>query len=81
MRDAADDDHLDVHDYRHGLKLVTEKRDTAHYLNKQGFDCPACGRPFEALFLSEKRHNSFDPDSPSPFCLRRESDRLLMFTH
>ncbi|MDG5775069.1 flagella cluster protein [Haloarculaceae archaeon H-GB2-1] len=81
MKDQADADRIDVHDFRHALKLVTEKRETAHYRNKKGLRCPACRRPFERLFISEKRHNSFDPNAANPFCIRHESDRVLVFTH
>ena len=71
---------FDVHEYRHGLKLLREDRETMHLENRGGFACPACGEPFERLFVSEKRANTFgNPDSP--FCLVRTDEELLLLTH
>jgi len=71
---------FDVHEYRHGLKLLKEDRGTMHLENRNDFGCPACGKPFEQLYLSEKRLNTFG-DPGSPFCLVRTDDRLLLLTH
>jgi len=71
---------FDVHEYRHGLKLIQADRETMHLENRDGFGCPACGRPFEKLFVSEARTNSFDRPSAS-FCLARTDDQLLLLTH
>jgi len=74
-------DGFDVHDYRHGLKLIQEDRETMQLENRDHeFACPACGKPFERLFVSEKRTNSFG-DPGNPFCLARTAERLLLFTH
>jgi hypothetical protein len=73
-------DGFDVHDYRHGLKLLKEDRETMALANREDFACPACGKPFEKLFVSERRENTFgNPDSP--ICLVRTDDRLLLLTH
>jgi hypothetical protein len=72
---------IDVHEYRHGLKLRTQTRTTSHWENKRGYACPACDAAFEELFISEKRHNTFDPPSADPFCIRHEADRILLFRH
>jgi len=71
---------FDVHEYRHGLKLLREDRETMHLANREGFACPACGDPFEKLFVSEKRTNSFG-DPGGPFCVVRTADELLLLTH
>lgn len=71
---------FDVHDYRHGLKLLQENRETMHLENRDGFACPACGDPFEELFVSEKRTNTFG-NPGAPFCLVRTDDQLLLLTH
>lgn len=71
---------FDVHEYRHGLKLITEDRKTMHLENRDGFGCPACGKPFEKLFVTEKRANTFG-NPGSPFCLVRTDEELLMLTH
>lgn len=73
-------DGFDVHDYRHGLKLITEERRTMHLENRDGFACPACGEAFDQLFVSEKRTNTFG-DPGNPFCLVRTDDELLLLTH
>ncbi|MFC6757608.1 MULTISPECIES: DUF7385 family protein [Haloarcula] len=73
-------DGFDVHDYRHGLKLLKQDRGTMTLENREGFACPACGEPFERLFVSERRTNSFD-DPGTSFCLARTDDNLLVLTH
>ena len=71
---------FDVHEYRHGLKLLREDRETTHLANREGFACPACGEPFERLFVSEKRTNTFG-DPGGPFCVVRTDDQVLLLTH
>ena len=77
----SDGDRFDYHRARQGLKLVKDTGDTKLLKNKEGYACPACGNPFEQLYVSEKQHNTFDPSGATPFCIRRESDRILMFRH
>lgn len=72
---------IDLHDHRHGLKLLRETRETSHWENKRPYACPACGEEFAEIFVSEKRDNTFTPSSPVPFCIRHEEDRFLMFRH
>lgn len=69
-----------VHDYRHGLKLIKEDRGTMHLENRDGFACPACGKPFEKLFVSERRENTFG-DPGNPICIVRTEGTLLLLTH
>ena len=73
-------DGFDYHDYRHGLKLLSEDRETTHLANREGFDCPACGKEFDRLFVSEKRENTFG-DPGQPFCVVRTDEKLLLLTH
>jgi len=73
-------DGFDIHDYRHGLKLLRDDRETMVLANRDDLDCPACGEPFERLFVSEKRTNTFD-DPGRPFCLARTAEKLLLLTH
>lgn len=73
-------DGFDVHDYRHGLKLLKEDRDTMSLANREGFACPACEKPFEKLFVTERRENSFG-DPGRPFCVVRTDDEVLLLTH
>jgi hypothetical protein len=71
---------FDVHDHRHALKLRKDAGNTQLWANRDGLDCPACGEPFSDLLISERRSNSFNqPDGR--FCVVRESDRILVFTH
>jgi len=71
---------FDVHDYRHGLKLLRDDRETTHLANRDGFLCPACERAFDRLFVSERRENTFG-DPEGPFCVVRTDDQLLLLTH
>jgi len=71
---------FDVHEYRHGLKLLQEERETIHLANREGFACPVCGNRFEKLFVSEKRENTFG-NPASPFCVVRTDEQLLLLTH
>lgn len=74
------DDRFDVHDHRHALKLRTDTGDTQLWENREGVACPACGEAFVELAVTERRHNSFgSPDGR--FCVVREADRVLVFTH
>lgn len=73
-------DGFDVHDYRHGLKLLTQDAETMHLENREGFGCPACGREFGRLFVSERRHNTFG-SPPGAFCLTRTDEQVLLLTH
>ena len=73
-------DGFDVHEYRHGLKLLREDRGTTHLENRDGFACPACGKPFEELLVIERQTTSLgNPDAP--FCLARTEDEMLLFVH
>jgi hypothetical protein len=78
---GGDEGPIDIHEYRHGLKLHTETRETSQWENKRGYGCPACGEVFDRLLVTGKRHNSFSPSTADPFCIRRESDRLFLFRH
>lgn len=69
-----------VHEYRHGLKLITEQRETMQLENREGFACPACGKPFERLFVSERRENTFG-NPGQPVCVVRTDETLLLLTH
>lgn len=74
------DNRFDVHEIRHGLKLLRDTGTTTLFDNRKGFDCPACGDAYDQLFVSEERTNSFN--SPERrFCVLREPDRIVLFTH
>jgi hypothetical protein len=72
---------FDVHDYRHGLKLLKQDRETTYLDNREGFGCPACGRAFDRLFVSEKEEVVFDSAPNGPVCLVRAPEKLLVLTH
>ena len=74
-------DGFDMHDYRHGLKLIKQDRTTKHLVNRQhDFSCPACGKPFEKLLVSEERTHSFSNPGTS-FCIARTDEKILLLTH
>lgn len=75
------DEGFSVHEYRHGLKLVQQDRDTSTFENRDGFECPACGDPFDRLLVAEGSSLSFDAAPNGPFCLARTPDSLLVLTH
>jgi hypothetical protein len=71
---------FDVHDYRHGLKLLEQNKGTMQLANRRDFLCPACEKPFDRLLLTERRHHTFGAPS-GPFCLARTDEQLLVLTH
>ncbi|USZ67701.1 flagella cluster protein [Halorussus salilacus] len=71
---------FDVHEVRHALKLHRDTGDTQLWENRKDATCPACDEPFADLLVSERRHNSFNPPD-GRFCVVREPDRILVFTH
>ena len=73
-------DGFDVHDYRHGLKLLKQDRGTMTLENRDDFVCPACSESFERLFVSERRTNSFG-NPGTAFCLARTDESVLVLTH
>lgn len=74
------EDRFDVHEHRHALKLRKDTGDTQLWENRKELDCPACEGSFSDLLISERRHNSFNPPN-GRFCVVRESNRILVFTH
>jgi hypothetical protein len=72
---------FDIHDYRAGLKLVRQDGASMYLKNREGYECPACGRPFERLFVFEDDRVTFGNPPDAPFCLVRAPDRLLLLTH
>lgn len=77
--DVTDD--FDVHDYRHGLKLIKQDAETLTFANREAFECPACEQPFERLLVSEARTLSFDGSDGGPFCVVRAGEKLLVLSH
>jgi transposase len=81
MEELDVSDGFDMHDYRHGLKLIQENRRTKQLENRANeFACPACGKAFDRLFVTEKRENTFG-DPGSPFCIVRAGEQVLLLTH
>ena len=73
-------DRFDVHEHRHALKLHKDTGETQLWENRKELNCPACEDLFSDLLISERRHNSFNPPG-GRFCVVREDDRILVFTH
>ena len=78
--ELAVEDGFDIHAYRDQLKLLERTRTTTHLENRDGLICPACGKSFNRLLVSEERTHTFG-DPGSPFCLVRTDDRVLVITH
>jgi len=49
--------------------------------NREGLGCPACGDPFERLFVSDDETVTFASPPNGPVCLARTDERLLVMTH
>ena len=81
MTVLAVEDGFDVHDYRHGLKLLEQDGETMTFANRDGFSCPACGRSFERLLVATTSDLTFDTPPNAPFCIVRTDDELLVLTH
>lgn len=81
MPQSSSDERIDLHAIRHGLKLKRDTGSTKLFENREELGCPVCDEPYHSLFASEERHNRFDPDVARPFCVVRDSDRILVFTH
>ncbi|MGM0590297.1 MAG: DUF7385 family protein [Halobacteriota archaeon] len=75
------DEALDIHAIRHRLKLRRDTGTTALYENRDGVSCPVCEDAFDELFVTARRASSFRPDEQLGFCIVREDERLLVFTH
>ncbi|MFB6193878.1 MAG: flagella cluster protein [Halobaculum sp.] len=74
-------DGFDVHDHRSALKLLKQTGDSMQLANREEVACPACDRPFDRLFVTDRRTVSFDTAPNGPICLARTDDQLLLFTH
>lgn len=74
-------DGFDLHDHRHQLKQLRDSGDTKLFKNREELDCPACGRPFTKLFVSEKQATRFPENDGARFCLYRAADSVLVFRH
>jgi hypothetical protein len=74
-------DGFDVHDYRSRLKLHTQNGASMSLENREGLACPACGRTFDRLFVSEDDRVTFGTPPDAPFCLARTAEKLLLLTH
>lgn len=72
---------FDVHAHRHGLKLLKQDVDTWELANRRPYACPACGRAFDRLFVTEEATVTFGSPPASPICLARTDDQLLVLTH
>lgn len=70
-----------IHDYRTKLKLLKDTGDTRTLENRQELGCPACGRAFDRLYVTERPTETFGSPPEVPFCLARTEEKLLVLTH
>ncbi len=66
---------------RHRLKLKRDAGHTSLFENRDSVACPACEESFTEVLLTEQREHSFQPTGSMPFCIVREDNRILLFTH
>lgn len=72
---------FDLHDHRHRLKQLKDSGETKLFENRDGVECPACGRPFGRLFSTRQRTTSFPGNDGSRFCLVRDEEFVHLFRH
>lgn len=75
------EDGFSMHEYRSKLKLLKDSGDTRILEHRDDVACPACGRAFDRLFVTEARTTSFDTPPDRPICLARTDEKLLLVTH
>jgi len=75
------EDHFDVHEYRSSLKLLRQDDDSMTLANRDDLGCPACGRPFDRLFVTDDSTVTFSSAPNGPICLARTEDSVLVLTH
>ncbi|MFB6134682.1 MAG: flagella cluster protein [Halanaeroarchaeum sp.] len=74
-------DGFDVHEHRHALKLLRQDEGSMTLENRDGLSCPVCERPFDRLFVTERRDVSFSSAPSGPLCLVRTDGQLIVVTH
>lgn len=74
-------DGFSIHDYRSLLKLQNDTGKTRTLENRKGLRCPACDRPFDRLFVTERATHSFESPPDRPFCLANTAEKVLVLTH
>lgn len=72
---------LDIHEMRHRLKQLSDDGDTKLFENRDEVSCPACGTPFERLFVTRRATTSFPENDGSRFCLVRDPEQIHVFRH
>lgn len=72
---------FDVHDHRHEMKQLRDTGSTKLFENRDGVDCPACGVPFDRLFVTKQETTTFPENDGSRFCLLHRDDGIYVFRH
>lgn len=63
------------------MKLLRQGADSWRLENRAPSACPACGRAFDRLFVSEAPPVTFGSPPASPICLARTDAQPLLMTH
>ncbi|GAB3681121.1 hypothetical protein GCM10028857_04840 [Salinarchaeum chitinilyticum] len=72
---------FDVHEYRSALKLLRQDDGSMTLANRDDLQCPACGRPFDRLFVTDDATVTFSSAPNGPICLARTPESVLVLTH
>ncbi|AHG03742.1 hypothetical protein HALDL1_09115 [Halobacterium sp. DL1] len=72
---------IDLEGLRHRLKLLRDSGETRLLENRDDVDCPVCEEPFDEVLATTERTKTLSPDHSLQFCLLREAERLVVFTH
>jgi uncharacterized Zn ribbon protein len=72
---------VDFEAVRHRVKLLEDTGDSQVFENRDGVECPVCGRAFAEALASERRSEQLSPRDGLSLCLLNEGDRMVVFTH
>lgn len=74
-------DGFDLHGNRHRLKQLKDSGGTKLFENRDDVPCPACGKRFRRLFVTEQQTTSFPENDGSRFCLVHGGGAIYVFRH
>ncbi|MFB6176711.1 MAG: flagella cluster protein [Halobaculum sp.] len=74
-------DGFDVHDHRTELKLVTQDANSMQLKNREELGCPACGKEFDRMFVTDQETVTFDSAPSGPVCVARTAEKILVLAH
>lgn len=74
-------DRVDFEAIRHRVKLLEDTGDSRVFENRDGVQCPVCGRPFEEVLTSERPSEQLEPRDGLTLCIRNGDRYVSLYTH